>query len=168
MWEQLTELVCDIAASLDQGKKLEARGLDFSKALDKVNNKKLLYKLVSYWVRYRLIEWIDGFLSSRTQRVVIAVEESWETSVSSGVPQGYVIEPTMFSFYINYLPDNLKSFIRHFSDDAIAYNSASNQIISLFKTISQSWNNGSICGTWSFTPFKMRAHGLFTEETINW
>ena len=44
----MTELVCDIAASLDQGKKLEARGLDFSKALDKVNNKKLLYKLVSY------------------------------------------------------------------------------------------------------------------------
>ena len=126
MWEQLTELVCDIAASLDQGKKLEARGLDFSKALDKVNNKKLLYKLVSYWVRYRLIEWIDGFLSSRTQRVVIAVEESWETSVSSGVPQGSVIGPSIFLFFTNDFPDNLRLFIHFFADDTIAYISAFN------------------------------------------
>ena len=53
-------------------------------------------------------------------------EDSQEAPVTSGVPQGSVIGPAMFLFYINDLPDTLKSSIRLFADDTIAYNSASN------------------------------------------
>ena len=41
------------------------------------------------------------------------------------MPQGSVIKPAMFFFYINDLPDNLRSFIPLFADDTIGYNSAS-------------------------------------------
>ena len=127
--KQLIELVCDIATKLDQGEEVEACVLDFSKAFDKVNHNKLLYKLASYGVSYQLVAWIDNFLTDRTQKVVIDAEESPEAPVTSGVPQGSVIGPAMFLFYINDLPDNLKSSIRLFADDTIAYNSASNHTI---------------------------------------
>ena len=42
------------------------------------------------------------------------------------MPQRSVIGPEMFLFYINDLPDNLRPFIRIFSDDTVDYNSASN------------------------------------------
>ena len=124
--KQLIELISDISANLDQGVETEACVLDFSKAFDKVNHRKLLYKLASYGVSYQLISWVDDFLSNRTQKVVIDGEDSSEAPVTSGVPQGSVIGPAMFLFYINDLPDNLKSPIRLFADDTIAYNSAFN------------------------------------------
>ena len=123
---QLTELICDIAASLNQVRGDEACVLDFSKASNKVNRKKLLYKFTWYIVSYQLIAWIDDFLTSRTQSVVIDAKESSETSLSSDVPQGSVIGPAKFLFYVNDLPDNSRTFIRFFADDTIAYNSACN------------------------------------------
>ena len=65
-------------------------------------------------------------MTCRTQSVVIDAKESSETSLSSGVPQGSVIGPAKFLFYVNDLPDNSRTFIRFFADDTIAYNSACN------------------------------------------
>ena len=39
----------------------------------------------------------------------------------SGVPQGSVLEPSLFLFYINDIPDGITSTVRLFADDAIAY-----------------------------------------------
>ena len=111
---------------MDHDDEIEACLLNFNKAFGKVNHKRLLYKLTSYGVSYQLIAWIDDFLTSRTQSVVIDAKESSETSLSSDVPQGSVIGPAKFLFYVNDLPDNSRTFIRFFADDTIAYNSACN------------------------------------------
>ena len=42
-------------------------------------------------------------------------------SVDSDVPQGSVLSPSLFLFYINDMPQGLKSTVRLFTDDAIAY-----------------------------------------------
>ena len=58
--------------------------------------------------------------------MVIDAGESSETSVSSGVPQGSVIGPSIFLFFTNDFPDNLRLFIRFLADDTFAYISAFN------------------------------------------
>jgi hypothetical protein len=46
--------------------------------------------------------------------------------VTSGVPQGSVLGPCLFHFFINDLPDNIRSNVTLFADDTILYSQISN------------------------------------------
>jgi hypothetical protein len=65
--------------------------------------------------------WIDAFLSKRIQRVVVDGEASMCSHVTSGVPQGTVLSPTLFLVFINDIADNLHSTARVFADDCVIY-----------------------------------------------
>ena len=95
--------------------------IDFSKAFDKVGHNRLLLKLDHYGVRGKTNRWISIFLKARKQTVVLDGEKSEEADVLSGVPQGSVLGPCLFLFYINDIPDNLRSPVRLFADDTIVY-----------------------------------------------
>ena len=76
-------LIEDLARSASMGKHTGIILLDFSKALDKVNHSKLLWKLHQYDIRGHELDirghelaWIRAFLGSRPQEVVIDGEES--------------------------------------------------------------------------------------------
>ena len=68
-----------------------------------------------------IISCIVSYLSDRTQHVVIDGENTDIIKVESGVPQGSVLGPSLFLFYINDIPDNITSTVRLFADDTIAY-----------------------------------------------
>ena len=70
----------------------------------------------------QIADWIQDFLSGRTLRVCVEGKFSKKTSVVSGVPQGTVLGPIAFLFYINDLAVNISSFVRLFADDALVYN----------------------------------------------
>jgi hypothetical protein len=95
--------------------------MDFSKAFDKVGHNRLLLKLNEYGITGKLNNWIKAFLSGRTQQVVLEGELSYTADVLSGVPQGSVLGPCLLFIFINDLADTLKSTIRLFADDTIAY-----------------------------------------------
>ena len=55
------------------------------------------------------------------QSVVVEDETSTSIPVESRVPQGSVLKPSLFLFYINDMPDGIQSTVRLFADDTIAY-----------------------------------------------
>ena len=95
--------------------------MDFSKAFDKVSHNLLTHKLNYYGIQGKTNKWIYNFLKSRTQAVVLEGVTSDYVPVQSGVPQGSVLGPSQFLFYINDIPVGLDSTIRLFADDTIAY-----------------------------------------------
>ena len=67
------------------------------------------------------MKWIDSFLCFRQQRVVVnGVKSDW-APVLSGVPQGTVLGPLLFSLYINDISSDIESEIRLFADDCVCY-----------------------------------------------
>ena len=72
-------------------------------------------------VRGSTFEWIRAFLTYTTQQVTIEGAMSDSVEVLSGLPQGTVLGPLLFLFFINDLPDCVQSKIRLFTDDCILY-----------------------------------------------
>jgi len=63
-------MVCqDIADSMDNGNRINAIVIDFSKAFDLVQHDWLLMKTENLGVDSRVFTWVREFLLSRTQRV---------------------------------------------------------------------------------------------------
>ena len=67
------------------------------------------------------MKWINAFLYDRQQRVVVNYVKSYWAPVVSGVPQGTVLGPLLFSLHINYITADIESEIRLFADDCVCY-----------------------------------------------
>ena len=118
---QLLMLVDDLFKSVYKKKQTDLILLDFSKAFDKVSDKKLALKLHDYGIRGPALKWVKDFLDNRQQSVIVNGSSSEPIPVSSGVPQASVLGPFLFLIYINDLPMNVKSKVRLFADDTALY-----------------------------------------------
>ena len=121
---QLIEFIDDVSKNMNKGKQTDCLKMDFSKAFDKVNHSLLTHKLNRYGINGKT--WISNFLSDRQQCVLVEGEKSDSVPVASGVPQGSVLGPSLFLFYINDMLLELSSRVRLFADDTIVYIAISN------------------------------------------
>ena len=96
------------------------------KAVDTLDHGILLSKLNHYDVRGASYKWFKSYLTGRQQFTTIAHLKS-DQSINYGVPQGLVLEPTLFLLYINDLNQALvHPKVRHFADETnFLYNSHS-------------------------------------------
>jgi hypothetical protein len=97
----LVEFMDFVTRSVDDGKPVDIFYLDFAKAFDKVPRKRLVKKMTAKGLEPAVVRWIENWLTGRTQHVNIQGEKSESCDVDSGVPQGTVLGPTLFSIYID-------------------------------------------------------------------
>jgi hypothetical protein len=109
----------EITKYLDDGIPVDVFYLDFAKAFDKVPHGRLLIKLESKGITGELKAWVGEWLSGRTQKVMVDGEMSAEEDVKSGVPQGTVMGPPLFTVYIDdidFYAQLVRLFVK-FADD---------------------------------------------------
>ena len=117
----LLNSLLDWMCEIDQGRPVDVIYLDFKKAFDTVPHKRLISKLEGYGIDGNVLNIIQDFLSDRSQNVVVEGNSSAPIKVTSGVPQGSVLGPTLFVYYINDLPALVKSVAKVFADDTKLY-----------------------------------------------
>ena len=93
--------------------------LDFSKAYDTVWREKLLLNMAQQGVPSGLLRWLRAFLQNRQAKVRFNNTMSRSKIMKQGLPQGSVLSPLLFLYYINNLAnilptDNLNAL---FADD---------------------------------------------------
>ena len=113
--------------NIDNDIPTDAAYMDFRKAFDSVPHKRLINKLKAYKIEGPILKWIISFLSNRSQYVKLNNASSSKLKVTSGVPQGSVLGPTLFIYFINDLPTVTNDTpIKIFADDIKVYNGIKN------------------------------------------
>ncbi|MEN8123309.1 MAG: reverse transcriptase family protein [Bacteroidota bacterium] len=118
---QLLDCLNDWTINFDQSRETDIIYLDFKKAFDTVPHQRLLHKLRQVGVRGKILYWIENFLTSRRQRVILKNGTSSWLHVHSGVPQGSILGPTLFLIYVNDLPEIISTTAKMFADDTKIY-----------------------------------------------
>ena len=115
---QLLHHFDDILENFLDGNDTDCIYLDYAKAFDKVDHALLIKKLSRYGIHPKMINWIESFLTNRTQQVVVEGQLSVAALIISGVPQGTVLGPILFLIFINDITQCVtSSVIRCFADD---------------------------------------------------
>jgi hypothetical protein len=92
--------------------------LDSAKAFDKAPYHAVLRALSEHGVRGNTLNWFASFLSGRTQRVRVGHTYSTSADVVSGVVQGSVVGPCLYTIFVDSLLRDLRcSAVFCYADD---------------------------------------------------
>ena len=116
--DAIAYFVDHVTNNLDEHRDVCALFVDVAKAFDSLNHDILLHKLFAYGFRGKCYAWLSSYLHARLQYVEVDGHKSALRMLRTGVPQGSILGPLLFLFYINDLT-NVGHDIRFilFADD---------------------------------------------------
>ncbi len=161
-----------VLESFNRDKKVCCIFFDISAAFDKVWHCGLIYKLVKINLPLYLVKWIITFLRNRKFRIKIGEFFTEYYDVLTGVPQGSVLSPTLFSVYINDIPMNNKKNRMNsllFADDLAYYHIYKKGEGAVCKMINKHLSSlEQWAGKWrlSFAPHKCN-YLVFSNNSLN-
>ena len=124
----LLKMVDDILAALDNGNISTLVMLDLSCAFDTIDHQILFHRLHTvFGLNDIVLSWVQSYLTSRTQTVVISDFHSESLPLNFGVPQGSVLGPVFFIMYTQPLSNVIsKSGVSHvsYADDTQIYDNS--------------------------------------------
>ena len=106
----LLKVVNDISCAAGSGKCTALLALDISAAFDAVNHDILCRRLeIDFGISGTANHWLRSFVSGRSQYVTVCGECTNPSTCLSGVPQGSVLGPLLFSVYASPVGDVITS-----------------------------------------------------------
>ena len=98
----LVKIVDDILSIVDSGSAVALVSLDISATFDTISHRKLLAKLEhDFSIEGVALEWINSYLSKQTFFMSVGRSSSAVAQMCSGVSQGSVLEPILFTAYVS-------------------------------------------------------------------
>lgn len=138
----------DIRRNMDESRITVLVLIDFSNAFNVVDHDLLLAILPKLNLSPSVVKWFSSYLNGRRQRTRDGQDFSEWEDIETGVPQGGILSPLLFSLFISLLPPHFLSQYHMYADDLQLYSSDSvNNLDSVIQTLNDdlshllSWSN---------------------------
>ena len=115
----LLPLSTSIAIGFNQNKpasRTAAVAIDYAKAFDSVDHPTLLLKLCNSTLHPNLVRWLACYIRGRTASCKYLSATAPKRIIRSGVPQGAVLSPSLFNFFLQDCPVT-PSIMTSYADD---------------------------------------------------